>query len=247
VPAMAELELTAERFSRELDQLRSAEELAKIQRYFKSGEGEYGEGDIFIGVRPGHIFDLAKLFLDMPPGELEALLESPIHEMRAGALSIMGKDAARKKTPEARRKSLFDLYLRRHDRINNWDLVDLAAPLVVGRHLIDKPREVLYALARSASLWERRTAIIATLYFQRQGQLDDSFAIAEILLGDDQDLIHKAAGGLLREGGKRDRPRLVDFLDLHAATMPRTLLRYAIEHLAPEDRAHYLGLGKTAC
>jgi hypothetical protein len=242
---MAELELTAERFARELDSLRSAEELAKIQRYFKSDKGQYGEGDIFIGVRPGHVFDLAKLFLDMPPAELETLLESPIHEKRAGALSIMGRDAARKKTPETRRKALFDLYLRRHGRINNWDLVDLGAPQVVGRHLIDKPRDVLYGLARSTSLWERRTAIIATLYFQRQGQLDDSFAIAEILLGDDQDLIHKAAGGLLREGGKRDRPRLIGFLDAHAATMPRTLLRYAIEHLSPDERVHYLGLRKA--
>jgi hypothetical protein len=243
---MAAPELTAERFARDLEALRSPTELAKIQRYFKSGEGQYGEGDIFIGVRPGHIFDLAKLFLDMPVADLETLLESPIHELRAGALSIMGKDAARKKTPESRRKALFDLYLRRHDRINNWDLVDLAAPQVIGRHLIDKPRDPLYALARSASLWERRTAIIATLYFQRQGQLDDSFAIAELLLGDDQDLIHKAAGGLLREGGKRDRPRLTAFLDTHAATMPRTLLRYAIEHFTPGDRAHYLDLKKAS-
>jgi len=231
----------AEQFIERLNALQSDDELRKIQRYFKSGAGQYGEGDRFIGVRMGHVFALAKEFIDMAPAEIETLMESDIHEARAGAMSIMAKQFGRKKTPESRRKELFDLYLRRHDRINNWDLVDLAAWHVIGPFLIDKPRDVLYRLARSKNMWERRTAIYATMAFIRRGLRDDTFAIAEMLLGDKEDLIHKAAGGMLRATGN-DRPRLLAFLDKHAAKMPRTMLRYAIEHLDAEQRAHYLGL-----
>jgi 3-methyladenine DNA glycosylase AlkD len=233
---------TAERFVHELGEHQSDEELRKIQRYFKSGSGEYGEGDVFLGVRMGDVFKLAKLHIDMPPAEIERLLESPLHEVRAGACSIMAKQAARKATPESRRADLYALYLRRHDRIDNWDLVDLAAKDVVGGYLAGRPRDVLYELARSGNLWERRTAIVATSYFIREGELDDTFAIAELLLGDDEDLIHKAVGGWLREAGRKDRPRLLGFLDRHAAAMPRTMLRYAIEHLDEDQRRHYRGL-----
>jgi 3-methyladenine DNA glycosylase AlkD len=233
---------TARRFLKELETHRSPEEREKYRRYFKTGKGQYAEGDEFMGVRMGQVFALAKEFIDMPPEEIERLLESPIHEARAGAVSIMDKQGRRKKTPESRRKELFDLYLRRTDRINNWDLVDLGAPYVVGRYLLDKSRDILYELARSESLWERRTAIVATYYFIRQGDLDDTFAVAEVLLGDEEDLIHKAAGGWLREAGKKDRQRLLNFLDENAATMPRTMLRYAIEHLDKDLRAHYLSI-----
>ena len=233
---------SAELFVRELEKHRSAEQREKYRRYFKLDEGEYGEGDVFIGVRMGQVFALAKEHIDMPPDEIEKLLESPIHEIRAGAMSIMDKQSRSKKTPESRRKALFDLYLRRTDRINNWDLVDLGAPYVLGRFLFDKPREVLRELARSENLWERRTAIVATYYFIRQDDLDDTFAIAEMLIEDDQDLIHKAAGGWVREAGKKDRQRLLSFLDRHAAAMPRTMLRYATEHLDKEQRDHYLGM-----
>jgi 3-methyladenine DNA glycosylase AlkD len=233
---------TARRYVEELETRRSPGEEEKVRRYFKHGS----EDDVFIGVRMGEVFALAKEFIDMPPGEIEKLLESEVHEARAGAMSIMDKQGRRNKTPEDRRKELFDLYLRRTDRINNWDLVDLGAPYVVGRYLFDKPRYVLYELARSESVWERRTAIVATSYFIRQGDMDDTFTIAEILLGDDHDLIHKATGGWLREAGKKDRQRLLRFLDEHAATMPRTMLRYAIEHLDKEQRAHYLSMEKAA-
>jgi len=235
-------ELTAARFIERLDDHRSAEELEKIQRYFKSGPGEYGQGDVFIGVRMGEVFSLAKEFVAMEPSEIETLLESPIHEARAGAVSIMAKQASAKKTPESRKKELFDLYLRRHDRINNWDLVDLGALKVVGGYLSDKPRDVLYELARSSNLWERRTAMFSTVYFTRSGDLDDLYRIAEVLLGDDEDLIHKVVGGSLREAGKFDSDRLLHFLDEHAATMPRTMLRYSIERLSEEQRKHYLSL-----
>lgn len=195
--------MKAELFIKRLKAQRSPDELKKIQRYFKSGEGEYGEGDEFIGVRMGQVFALAKEFIQMPPDEIEKLLENPIHEVRVGAVSIMDWQARNKKTPAARRKELFDLYMRRHDRINNWDLVDRSAPYVVGGYLFDKPRDVLYKLARSKNIWERRTAIVSTYYFVRQGDVADTFNIAEILLHDDHDLIHKATGGWLREAGKK--------------------------------------------
>ena len=239
-------EVSAERFVERLEAHRSPEELEKLQRYFKTGEGEYGEGDEFMGVRMGQVFALAKEFIEMPPGEIEKLLESPLHEVRAGALSIMDKQGRSNKTPESRRKELFDLYLRRTDRIDNWDLVDVACPYVVGGYLFDKPRDVLYELARSESLWERRTAIVSTSYFIKQGDLDDTFEIAALLLDDEEDLIHKATGGWLREAGKKDRRRLLSFLDKHAATMPRTALRYATEHLDREQRTHYLNMKKSA-
>lgn len=237
-------EKSAEQFLEKLKTCQSAEELKKIQRYFKTGEGEYGADDQFMGVGMGQIFALAKEFMEMLPGEIEKLLESPIHEVRVGGVSIMDFQARRKKIPESRKKELFELYLNRHDRINNWDLVDRAAPSVVGGYLFDKPRDILYRLARSENMWERRTAIVCTFYFIKQGETADTFKIAEMLLHDDQDLIHKAVGGWLREAGKKDKPRLLNFLDDFAATMPRTMLRYAIEHLEQEQRTHYLKLKK---
>ena len=237
-------QLTAGKFLKALQALSSAEEVEKIQRYFKSSAGEYSEGDKFIGVRMGDVFKLAKTYTEMSLGEIEKLLENPIHEARVGAVSIMDFQARHKKTDSTRRQELFELYLRRHDRINNWDLVDRSAPYVVGGYLSDKPRKVLYQLARSKNVWERRTAIVSTFYFIRQGEVDDTFKIAELLVKDKHDLIHKAAGGWIREAGKKDRAKLLVFLDRHAATMPRTMLRYAIEHLDPRQREHYLKLKK---
>ena len=237
--------MNARQFVERLKAHRSRAELEKIQRYFRSGKGDYGEGDEFIGVRMGQVFALAKEFIEMQPGEIEKLLESPIHEVRAGAVSIMDWQARNRKTPESRRKELFDLYMRRHDRINNWDLVDRSAPYVVGGYLFDKSRNMLYKLARSKNMWERRTAIVSTYYFVRAGDVADTFKIAEMLLNDDQDLIHKAAGGWLREAGKKDHAKLLRFLDKHAATMPRTMLRYALEKLDKEQRSHYLSMKKV--
>jgi len=233
---------TARRFVSRLEAVATADERDKLQRYFKSGEGDYGEGDQFIGVRMGTVFALADEFRAMDLDEIEALLDSPVHEARAGAVKIMAKQAAGRATTDDERRALAELYLRRIDRINNWDLVDLGAWDVVGRYLVDKPRDLLGELAGSSDLWERCTAILATLFFVRRDDLDDAFAIAERLLGDDEDLIHKAVGGVLRECGKHHRPRLIAFLDQHAASMPRTALRYAIEHLDPTTRTHYRSL-----
>ncbi|MEX0783230.1 MAG: DNA alkylation repair protein [Dehalococcoidia bacterium] len=238
-------DFTAERFIERMEALRSDDELRKIQRYFKSGEGQYGEGDVFMGVKMGQVFALAKEFVDMAADDIEKLLESPLHEVRAGALSLMSKQASLKRTPENRRKDLFDLYMSRHDRINNWDLVDVAAPMVVGQYLFDKPRGVLYELARSSNLWERRTAIVSTAYFIKRGELDDTFKLAELLLHDEEDMIQKPVGGWLRFAGDQDRPRLRAFLDQHADTMPRTALRYALEHFDKEERERYMNMRKA--
>ncbi|WP_332701392.1 DNA alkylation repair protein [Devosia sp.] len=216
-------------------------ELAKIGRYFKTGAGDYGAGDRFIGVRMGTVFALAKDFVGMEPDEIEALLESDIHEARAGAVSIMAKQFALKKTTAERREALAQLYLRRHDRINNWDLVDLGAHQVLGAWLRDRDRSVLYDLARSDNLWERRTAMFATMAFIKPRQFDDVMAIAEMLVSDAHDLIHKVVGGMLRTVAMHDRPRVEAFLERHATSMPRVMLRYAIEHFSPEERADWLG------
>jgi len=232
--------INAEQFVKKLKTYSSPVEQKKYQRYFK-----FDEDNVFIGVRMGQVFALAKEFIDMPPDEIEKLLESPIHEVRVGAVSIMDWLARSKKTSEERRKELFDLYIRRHDRINNWDLVDRSAPYVVGGYLADKPRKILHKLGRSKNMWERRTAIVSTGYFIRQGDVADTFKIAEILLKDDEDLIHKATGWMLRAAGGTDRQKLLSFLDKYSATMPRTALRYAIEHLDKEQRSHYLSMKKV--
>lgn len=228
---------TAKQFIDELKTHSSPEEAEKLKRYFKNTDG-----DQFIGIRMGQVFALAKEFIEMTPAEIEKVLESKIHEVRAGGCSIMDKQARRKKTTDERRKELYDLYLRRHDRINNWDLVDVCAIHVIGGYLADRPRTVLYKLARSKNMWERRTAIVSTAYFIRKNDLDDTFKIAEMLLKDNEDLVHKATGWMLRFSGDKDLARLLSFLDKYAATMPRTALRYSIEKLDKKQREHYLGL-----
>jgi hypothetical protein len=237
-------ELTAKNFIERLKKLQSDEELKKIKRYFKSGEGEYGHGDKFMGVKMGNLFALAKEFGEMPITEIEKLLESPIHEVRAGAVSIMDKASRNKKISKDRLKDFFDLYIRRHDRINNWDLCDLGCLYMTGSYLYDKSHDILYKLARSKNIWERRTAILTTCYFIRQGDTLDTFKIAEMLVNDKEDLVHKATGWMLRFAGAKDRKKLISFLDKYAATMPRTLLRYSIEHFNKKEREYYMSMRK---
>ncbi len=200
------------------------------------------EDDAILGVRMGQVFALSKEFMNMPLDEVETMLESSFHEMRVGAVSIMDFQARSKKTTEIRRKELFNLYFRRHDRINTWDLVDRSAIHVVGGYLFEKPRKVLYKLAKSKKMPERRTAIVSTLYFIGKGDVEDAFKLAEIMLQDKEDLIHKANGWALRFAGDKDRKQLVKFLDKHAATMPRVTLRYALEHFDKKLRDHYMSL-----
>ena len=227
---------TARSFIVQLKTHQSGTEREKIRRYFKSND----PGNKVIGVRMKQVFDLAKANIDMPHVEIEKLLGSPYYEARMGAVSIMDFQARSKKTSEDRRKELFDLYIKRHDRINNWDFVDRAAPHVVGGYLIDKPRDILYKLARSKNVWERRTAIVSTSYFIKHGDVNNTFKIAELLLRNDNEFIHKAVGSWLREAGKKDQQQLLKFLNKHATKMPRVMLRYAVEKLDARTRDQYL-------
>jgi 3-methyladenine DNA glycosylase AlkD len=204
--------------------------------------GHKGGEDPYAGIGMGQIFKLALEFKAMPPAEIEQLLESDDHPVRVGAVSIMDWRARDRKATADERRELFDLYVRRHDRINTWDLVDRSAIHVVGEYLADKPRDILDRLAASAKPMERRTAILSTFAFIRRGELDDTYRIAEVLVHDPEDLVAKAVGWMLREAGKRDAKRHAAFLDAHAATMPRVMLRYAIEKLDKPGRDRYLAM-----
>lgn len=220
-----------------LNLLQSDAEREKYRRYFEFGEGT---DDEFIGVRMGQVFALAKEFKNMPLSEIEKLLESPIHEVRTAGVSIMDFLARDKKTPESLKELLYQLYLKRHDHINSWDLVDRAAPHVVGGYLYGKSHDALYQLAHSKNIWERRTAIVSTAFFIKKENIEDTFRIAEILVSDPAETVQKAVGWMLRTAGAVDRPTLRAFLDKHAASMPRIMLRNALEHFDKEERKYYL-------
>lgn len=226
----------------ELKKYVRSNKVTPLGQFFKTGEGQYSAGDIFIGVRVPEIRQLAKRFAQATLTDIESLLESPIHEQRLLAVIILAEQyrwAA--KNPELR-QAIFDLYLRRTDRINNWDIVDSSSRQIVGQYILDHPDKagIVRKLAASGDIWERRIAIVSTWQLIRAGQLDLTFEIAEMLLGDKQDLIHKAVGWMLREAGKRNELRLREFLQQHKSAMPRTALRYAIEHFSPSDRARFL-------
>ncbi len=230
--------MTAAAFLDKLESFQNPSELKNVHRFF-SYEGVESK---FFGIKMATIFKLAKEFIAMPLNEIEKLLDSDYYEARIGAVSIMDFQARSKKMTTEAKKELFELYLSKHDQINNWDMVDRAAPYVVGGYLFDKPRTILYTLAKSKKVWERRTAIVATYFFIRQDDLDDTFTIAEILINDKHDLINKAVGSWIREAGKRNKYQLLEFLDKYATTMPRVTLRYAIEKLNAADKKHYLKL-----
>jgi len=206
--------------------------------YFKTAIGEYGEGDIFIGVNVPTQRKIAKRFSDLPLVELQKMLRSKIHEHRLTALLILTIQF--EKGDEKNRKKIFDFYLKNLRFVNNWDLVDQSAHCIVGAHLATSSRLILRELSVSENVWRRRIAIVSTYYFIRQKDFADTLALAEKLLGDKHDLIHKAVGWMLREVGKRDEKVLRKFLDKHRRKMPRTTLRYAIEKFSEADRKKYL-------
>jgi 3-methyladenine DNA glycosylase AlkD len=230
--------MTAEDARTRLKSLASLAAAALATRFFKTGPGEYGEGDTFIGVNVPTLRTVAREFRALPLAEVEALLHSPVHEMRQLALLVLVLQAA--KGDEAHRKRVYDLYLGSTRFVNNWDLVDCSAPQVVGGYLLTKPKTPLYTLAKSVSMWERRIAVVSTQHFIRHGAFGDTLAVSELLLRDEEDLIHKATGWMLREVGKKDQGVLEGFLERHAAVMPRTMLRYAIERFPPDRRRAYL-------
>jgi 3-methyladenine DNA glycosylase AlkD len=220
----------------------SAPDAKFLQRFFKTAPGEYGAGDKFIGIRVPVLRKLAKEFRLLPLRDVTALLRSPIHEERLLALLILVDAYAR--ADETVRAEIFALYLKQLDWVDNWDLVDSSAPHIVGRHLEGRSRKILFRLARSKNLWHRRVAMLATFHFIRQNDFADALRLAELLRDDEHDLMHKAVGWMLREVGKRDASALKQFLHKHAAFMPRTALRYAIEKLPESERRRHLRAGK---
>lgn len=227
-----------EEIRKKLRQLGNPEKAIFHQRFFKTGSGEYAEGDVFLGIIVPEIRKLVAQYKALPIAEAFELLESPIHEERHFAL--MHLVYVFSKTDEAARKTIYKNYLDHTAHINNWDLVDVSAPSIVGGYLIDKSRSPLAKLARSRSLWERRIAIVSTGYFIRKNQFEDTVKISEMLLKDKEDLIHKAVGWMLREAGKKDLAVLEGFLQKHHRVMPRTMLRYAIEKFPEARRQKYL-------
>lgn len=222
----------------ELSELANPEKAKLLQGFFKTGKGDYGEGDVFLGVMVPQTRAIAKQFQHLGLEELEKSLHSKYHEERLSALLILVEKF--RKASGAERKRLFDFYLTNTAFINNWDLVDLTAHKIVGEFLLGKGRGRLYTLAKSKSVWERRIAIISTFAFIREGDLKDCLEISGLLLDDRHDLIHKATGWALREAGKKDIKALRAFLKAHAAKMPRTMLRYAIERMPERERRKWL-------
>ena len=206
--------------------------------FFKTGPGQYGEGDRFLGIVVPAVRQLAKQFRQLPLGDCEVLLASPDNEERLLALLILVGQY--QQGDVITREKVYQLYLAHRERVNNWNLVDSSAPAIVGTHLLTRDRSVLYELARSPTLWDRRIAVLATLTFIRAKDFADTLRLTEMLLTDPQDLMHKASGWMLREVGKRDVAVLEDFLSVHQRTMPRTMLRYAIERFASDKRAALL-------
>lgn len=223
----------------ELGWLADPKQAAILGRFFKTAPGQYGYGDVFLGIKVPVQRKIAKTYRHLSLPAISHLLKSQIHEHRLTALLILIMRYQKADTPS--RNRIFGFYIKHRNRINNWDLVDISAPAIAGHYLLDKDRTILYELAQSKSLWDRRIAVLSTFQFIRYKQTEDTYNLARNLLNDPESLIHKAVGWMLREAGKRvDTPQLTAFLDQFAASMPRTMLRYAIERLPETQRKAYL-------
>jgi 3-methyladenine DNA glycosylase AlkD len=230
---------------RELREAAEPERVPELQRFFKTGPGGYGEGDVFLGVRVPAVRVVARRHAGLDLEDVTKLLCSPVHEERLAALVILVRRYGR--ADEQERQRIYDLYLGNTAHVKGWDLVDVSAPYIVGAHLLDcrgVERRVLDRLASSPSVWERRIAIMATFAFVRAGECNETLRLARVLLEDEHDLIHKAVGWMLREVGKRDEELLVGFLQQHAGDMPRTMLRYAVERLDASVRSELMAAGR---
>jgi len=229
---------TLEQLKKEILKNANSQKAKFLAGFFKTGKGQYAQGDIFLGITVLIQRQIAKKYQNLSLSEIQELLASKYHEFRLCALLILV--SVYKKADKVNRQKIVNFYLKNTKSINNWDLVDLSAHYILGDFLEDKDKSVLYKLAKSQNLWERRIAIIATFFFIRKDQFTDTFKIAQILLGDKHDLIHKACGWMLREVGKRDEVMLIKFLDKFKGKMPRTALRYAIERFNQQRRLFYL-------
>lgn len=224
---------------KELNKFKNPEKAKIFQRFFKTGKGEYGEGDIFLGLTVPQQREVANKYTSATLEDLQNLLSNKFHEERLVALLML--IAKYKKENQENKKKLFEFYLRNTKNINNWDLVDLSAPNIVGDFLLDKDKTILYDLAKSKNLWEKRISIISTMQFIRNNKFEETLRISEILLKDKHDLIHKAVGWMLRELGKKNIEQEEKFLKKFSKKMPRTMLRYSIEKFPEEKRRFYLG------
>ncbi|MBI5123174.1 DNA alkylation repair protein [Candidatus Roizmanbacteria bacterium] len=222
----------------ELKQSANPEKEKVLRRFFKTGKGEYGEGDKFLGITVPCLRAISKKYQNLDLKDLQQLLDSKIHEHRLSALMILRFQY--NKANSNLKKNIVEFYLKNTKRINNWDLVDLSCHYILGNFLLDKDRKILYKLARSTNLWEKRIAIISTFEFIRNNQLNDTIKISKVLLNDEHDLIHKAVGWMLRELGKRDKKIEIKFLNKYYKAMPRTILRYAIEKFTEKEKQFYL-------
>jgi 3-methyladenine DNA glycosylase AlkD len=230
--------MKAQEIRKELHRLGRKERAEVSQRFFKTGPGEYGEADVFVGVGAPELRRLAREFQDLPVREVRSLLKSGIHEERALALLVLVRKYQRGDRQE--QECVYNLYMDHLRWVNNWDLVDVSAEHVVGAFLKNKSKKPLYRLARSKNLWERRVSVLATFHYIKGREFSETLKIAEMLLSDEEDLIHKAVGWMLREVGKRDLATEERFLKEHYGEMPRTMLRYAIERFPEPERQRYL-------
>ncbi|MDO8459488.1 MAG: DNA alkylation repair protein [Nanoarchaeota archaeon] len=225
---------------KELQSLTNPEKAIILQHFFKTGHGEYGEGDIFLGIQVPHVRTISKKYLNLSYQEISILLNSKIHEERLVALLILIEKFNKSRKDNKERRRIYEFYLSQRAGINNWDLVDLSADKIVGEFIFNEDKSILRDLARSKNLWERRIAIVSTFAFIRRKRFGETLAISEILINDTHDLIHKAVGWMLREVGKRDQEILEIFLKTHYNSMPRTMLRYSIEKFPQDKRKAYL-------
>lgn len=230
--------MSLSKINRELSLLKDKERARTLQRFFKTGPGEYGEGDLFFGIPMPPLRKLVKTYRNISLEDVGKLIASPVHEARL--LAVLFLVDRYRQGGDGLKKEIYFLYLNNSHFINNWDIVDLSAHHIVGNYLFDKNRRTLYLLAGSKSLWERRMAIVATYAFIRQNQFDDTLKISDMLISDPEDLIHKAVGWMLREVGKRDALVAEKFLKGRYRAMPRTMLRYAIEKFPEAQRKRYL-------
>jgi len=230
--------LMLDQIKKELLGLGNSERAQKLSGFFKTGKGQYGEGDVFLGIPVPQQRKVAKRYVDLSLADLQELLRSEIHEHRLTALLILVSKYGN--ADNSGKEEIFGFYLKNTVYVNNWDLVDLSAPKIVGDYLVNRDRSVLFKLAKSSSLWERRIAVLATSAFIGNNDFEDALAISKLLLVDEHDLIHKAVGWMLREIGKRDQEVLEEFLNEYSTRMPRTMLRYSIEKFSDDKRKYYL-------
>jgi len=232
--------MNVSQLEKKLSDAKNPKKAKLLQRFFKTAPGEYGHGDIFLGITVPTQRKICKKYIEISFPEIQKLLDNKIHEYRFCALAILVSKY--KKASDLEKQKIFNFYIKNSKKINNWDLIDVSAPKIVGEYLLNRDKKILYKFAKSKNLWQKRISILSTFWFIRENKFEDSLKISKILLKDKHDLIHKAVGWMLREIGKRNKQAEIKFLEKHAHKMPRVMLRYAIEKFSKKERDYYLNL-----